>query len=449
MKSKELREQVAALIKQARDVVDKAEAEKRKFTAEDQATIQKIHTEAADLNAQSRILEDQEKLEANTSQFAGGSVVDTHASANGANGATTQAPDRDTIARNAFTGWVFAQTGQAGLITDLHQSAMASLGMDPRNNMLSLGLPTFYRTPTGVDRKAAVLNALSVGSDTAGGYTVPTGFVDTLEVALLQFNGMRNAATILRTSTGEPLPWPTTDDTSNEGALVSENTAVDTDGTDVSFGSRTFMAYEYSSKFVRVSNQLIRDSRFNIPELLARLLGERLGRIQAKHSTTGDGAAKPSGITIDAATGVTAASSTAITADEILEFIHSIDPAYRSSPGVSFMMHDQIMLQVSLLKDGENNYLLQSGLSAGIRNMLRGYPVINNQSMASAMATGAKVMLFGDLSKYIIREVGSIRLQRLSERFAEYNQTAFLAFMSFDGGLVDAGTHPVKLYVMK
>ena len=446
MKSKELREQVAALIKKARDVVDQAETEKRKLTAEDQEAIQKIHTDAADLNGQARVLEDQEKLEANASQFAGGSVVDGNA---GTDSASTQAPDQDTVARNAFTGWVFAQSEQHELITDQHRSAMASRGMSAQNNTLKLGLPTFYRVPTGVNQKAAVLNALSVGSDTAGGYTVPTGFVDSLEVALLQFNGMRNAATILRTSTGEPLPWPTTDDTSNEGALVSENTAIDTDGTDVSFGSKTFNAYEYTSQFVRVSNQLIRDSRFNIPELLARLLGERLGRIQARHGTTGDGAAKPFGITIGAATGVTAASSTAITADEILEFIHSIDPAYRSSPGVSFMMHDQIMLQVSLLKDGENNYLLRPGLETGNGNTLRSYPVINNQSMASAMATGAKVMLFGDLSKYIIREVGSIRLQRLSERFAEYNQTAFLAFMSFDGGLVDAGTHPVKLYVMK
>ena len=446
MKSKELREQVAALIKTARDVVDQAETEKRKLTAEDQEAIQKIHVDAADLNGQVRVLEDQEKLEANASQFAGGSVVDTNA---GSDGASAQAPDQDAVARNAFTGWVFAQSEQHGLITDQHRSAMASRGMSEQNSSLKLGLPTFYRTPTGVDPKTAVQNALSVGSDTAGGYTVPAGFVNSLEVALLQYNGMRNAATILRTSTGEPLPWPTTDDTSNEGELVSENSAIDTDGTDVAFGSKTFNAYEYSSKFIRVSNQLIRDSRFNIPELLARLMGERLGRIQAKHSTTGDGAAKPSGVTVDAATGVTAASSTAITADEILEFIHSVDPAYRSSPGVSFMMHDQVMLQVSLLKDDENNYLLRPGLETGTRNVLRGYPVINNQSMASAMATGAKVMLFGDLSKYIIREVGSIRLQRLSERFAEYNQTAFLAFMSFDGGLVDAGTHPVKLYVMK
>ena len=446
MKSKELREQVATLIQKGREVVDTAETEKRKLTAEDQATIEKIHTDAADLSDQARILEAQEKLETSAAQFAGGSVVGAGAGTDGASAGDRVS--REAIANDAFTGWACHGIEEGTLVTDQQRAAMAQVGINPHSNTLKLQLPTLYSVPNGGNRLASVQNALSVGEDTAGGYTVPVGFVDALEIALLQFNGVRSVATVVRTATGEPLPWPTVDDTSNEGALVSENSEIDTDGTDVTFGSTTLNAYEYTSQFVRVSNQLLRDSRVNMPSLLGRLLGERLGRIQARHSTTGDGAAKPKGFTLDAATGVTAASQTVITADDILRLIHSVDPAYRSSPGVSFMMHDQVMLAVSLLKDDEANYLLRPGLEKGTGSTLRGYPVVNNQSMASSLVASAKVASFGDFSKIILREVGTMRMQRLNERFAEFNQAAFLAFMSFDSVLLDAGTNPVKMYVM-
>jgi HK97 family phage major capsid protein len=64
--------------------------------------------------------------------------------------------------------------------------------------------------------------------------------------------------------------------------------------------------------------------------------------------------------------------------------------------------------------------------------------------MASSMAADADLLLFGDFSKYIIRDTGRICIRRLVERYAEYDQTSFIGFMSTDGGLQDAGTHPVK-----
>ena len=178
-----------------------------------------------------------------------------------------------------------------------------------------------------------------------------------------------------------------------------------------------------------------------------QMLGERLGRIQNRRCTTGDGAAKAEGITVASTEGKEAASATALDADEIIELIHSVDPSYRSQ-GSRFMMHDSVFLQVTLLKDGEGNYLHQPGLADGSDLRVRGYPVTINQHMASSVAASAKVMLFGLLSKYLIREVSTMRLRRLVERFAEYDQTAFLALLSFDGGLLDAGTHPVKHMVM-
>jgi hypothetical protein len=65
-----------------------------------------------------------------------------------------------------------------------------------------------------------------------------------------------------------------------------------------------------------------------------------------------------------------------------------------------------------------------------------------NQSMTTPGP--AKSMLFGDFSKYIIRDVREVELRRLDERFAVLGQVAFLAFARADGDLLDAGTHPVK-----
>lgn len=450
--SKELREQVASTVQKARDVINAAEKENRQLTDEDRAQITKIHADAKSLMEQADALEKQEKFETAASQFGATDSQATPLEEGEEGGSETETPESLNEQRMlAFSGWALRQAELHDSVTKDHVKAMARFGVNGQN-VLNAALPSFMLMPDGaigMGRIDSIMNAMSVGSDTGGGFTVPRGFVKALEIALLQYSAMRQVATILRTSTGEALPHPTCNDTSNEGELIEENTAVDTTGTDVAFGSRVFNAYTYSSKLVRVSNQLVRDSAFDIPALLGRLLGERLGRIQNRDCTTGNGAAKPKGIVEDATLGVTTASATALAADEILELIHSIDPAYRADPSVAFMMHDSVFLQVSLLKDGNGNYLLQPGLQNASPFRLRGYNVTANQHMASSLAASAKTMLFGAFGKYLIREVGRMRLERLRERFAEYNQLAFLGLMSFDGGLLDAGTHPVKYIQQK
>lgn len=443
MTAKQLRERLAKLINESRAIVDKADEEGRDLTAEDREQIDRIHSQAEGINTQIESLERQERLEAAMSQAPSCAVIP--AGDAGDDGAMSAADE--TTRALALGAWCLTGSQRtAPLVTDRHREAMAACGLSQYIGDLSLNLGTFLGEPTAdpQSRITQAMNALSVASPPGGGYTVPEGFIRALEIALTQFGGVRQICTVMRTSTGEPLPYPTCNDTSNEGELVQENVGQNTDGTDIAFGSVVFQSYEYSSKFVRVSHQLLRDSAFNIPSLLGRLLGERLGRITNRHFTTGDAAAKPKGFVPAATVGKTAASATAIAADEILEFIHSVDPAYRQN--AKFQMHDQVFLKVSLLKDADNNYLLQEGLKEGAPHRLRGFPVHINQHMASTLATAAKVMAFGDFAKYLIREVGTLRLQKAMERFIEFGQVAFLGFMSCDGNLVDAGTHPVKVY---
>ena len=277
-------------------------------------------------------------------------------------------------------------------------------------------------------------------SGPAGQYTVAPGFVSSLERAMLAFGGMRQVADVMRTTSGNNMPWPTTNDTSNEGAIISENTAAGEQ--DVTFGQVIFYAHKYTSKLVQVPVELLEDSAFDLASEIGRMLGERLGRITNRHFTVGTGAGQPEGIVPGSTLGVTAASASAIAADEILDLIHSVDPSYRA--GAGFMMHDSILLHIRKLKDGNGQYLWSSGLTAGMPDRLAGYTITPNQHMQSSVATGTKTIVFGQLSKYKIRDVAGVRLVRLNERFADSDQVGFLAFSRHDAHLLDAGVAPVK-----
>lgn len=343
----------------------------------------------------------------------------------------------------AFQTWA---TYRRGRPSEQGIAACRRVGLNPQDEDLSIRLLQGERLRSlasavrGRDANVIEERALSAVSGTAGAFTIAPGFVRSIEVNMLAWGGMLQVASIMRTATGEDMPWPTADDTSAEGEIINENTAASED--EPTFGAKIFKAYLYSSKMVKVPTRLLRDAAFDMPGELGRWLGTRLGRIGNSHFTTGTGASQPLGIVTGATLGVTADASDAITADELLELEHSVDPAYRLN--ASWMMHDSVLLHLRKLKDGEGRYLWQSGLVAGAPDRLLGRPLTINQSMASTIESGAKTVIFGDLSAYKIRQVNTMRLRRLDERYAEYDQVAFLAWLEQDGGLLDAGTAPVK-----
>jgi len=441
MTSKELRRELVSLVQKGREVIEAAEKEKRPLSAEDRQTIAKIHADAADLQTQIAELEKQEAFEAVLKQpvrdgleHVVGSGVPRDSANRPANQPIGQEAERQR--RLAFQAWCARPAG----LSAAHAEALSRSPLQNLSKEIEIPLPSLEGiVGSGVGRLDQILNTLSVGIDPAGGFLVPQGFVRALEVALLAYGGVRQVATLMRTSTGEDLPWPITNDTANEGIEAAE-TATMVAGTDPTFGSIVLRAYEYTSRFLPVSHVLVRDSAIDIAALLGGLIGERLGRIQNRRCTTGTGAAQPRGIVTAATLGVTTAAATAISADELIQLEFAVDASYRT--GAGWMMHDAIQLQISLLKDGNGAYLWQPSLVGGTPNRLRNYPITPNSHMSALMTATQDVVLFGQLSKYVIREVGTIRVQRLVERFAP--DLAFLGMMSFDGGLLDAGTHPVQ-----
>lgn len=277
-------------------------------------------------------------------------------------------------------------------------------------------------------------------SNTAGGYTVPTELANFIDRAMKAWGPMYDEAicTTITTAAGNALKIPTTDDTSVTAVAHTEGTALTDDGSkDVTFGQKSLDAYAFDTTFVKWSWELNSDSIFAMEQLLGDLLGERLARIANVQLTTGTGSSAPNGIVTASAAGKTAASATAITSDEIVDLLHSVDPAYRSSPKARFMFNDSTLAAIRKLKDGQNNYLWQMGdVTTGVPGTLLGYRYSVNQAMDS-IAAAKKVILFGDFGKYYVRKVGGPVVGVMRERF--WPDLGIAGLIRFDGEIGQSG----------
>jgi HK97 family phage major capsid protein len=304
-----------------------------------------------------------------------------------------------------------------------------------RMSGLYVGDPRMGNMPT-------IRAAQGVGSGGAGGYTVPDEAMKPIVEAMKLFGGMRAVSTIVPTQTGADLPIPTDNDTAVAGEIITENSAHN-DG-DISFGQVVLQSFLYSSKIVKVSRQLLQDSSVDLNAYIGRKLGQRLGRIQNTHFTTGDGSSKPRGAVVASTLGKTAVSATAITYDETVDLMHSVDPAYQGTS--RWMMNFTTLAILRKLKDSAN-MPVWAPMAAGMPDTILGRPYTINQDMPAATA-GLKSVLYGDFSNYHIRDAGNVILLRLEERYADALQVGFLAFLRSDGDLIDAGTNPVKHLIM-
>lgn len=321
-------------------------------------------------------------------------------------------------------------------------------GNAPRKSSVSETLRNWMRTGFLNGEKVDKLESrdLTVGTASAGGNTVPedSRFFSSIEDALKQFGGMRQVSEIIPTDSGNDLPVPTANDTSNTGELVAEAGAHTLD-VDPSFGQVVLKAYKYGSKVVQVSVELLQDAGFPLEQWLGEKLGERIGRITNTHFTTGTGTSQPKGVVTGATlgkTGTTGQTTTVIYAD-LVDLIHSVDAAYRN--GARFMFRDSTLAAIKKLLDSQNRPLWVPGLASREPDTILGFPYTINSDVA-AMAANAKSILFGDFRKYKIRQVRGYSLVRLNELYAINGLVGFLAFARFDGNLIDAGTNPIKYY---
>lgn len=279
--------------------------------------------------------------------------------------------------------------------------------------------------------------AMGTSPDTAGGYLVPDTFRATMTETMKAYGGLLNICQVVTTADGGGLWWPTSDDTNNEGALLAENQQVPE--TSMQIGRRELDAYIFTSKLVKLSWKLMRDSAFNLESWLPQKLGERIGRAVAGYLITGSGVKQPEGLVTQVRTGKTGASgqTTSVTYDDLVDLEHSIDPAYRGT-NCRWLMNDATLKVLRKLKDADDRPLWVPVPAPGFTATLNGYGYTIDNKMP-VPAASAKSIVFGDFQAgYVVRQVQNVSTIRLNERYADYLQSGFFGYAELDGMVDDA-----------
>ena len=308
----------------------------------------------------------------------------------------------------------------------------------------------------------AIRNTMSTTTNSEGGFTVPSMISSTLYDSMKAFGAMRVVADNIRTADGRPLSFPTSDGTAEVGEIIAQN--VTATSADPTFGTVALNVFKYSSKIVAAPIELIQDSTIDIESFIRTRLAQRLGRIANQHFTTGTGSGQPSGVVQTAGAGKTGANGQTLTIvfDDLIDMVHSVDPAYRSTKS-AFMTNDALVRVIRKLKDSQNRPLwvpsFERGIMGGVGapnggytaeaspvvfDTLLGYPLWVNNDVA-APAASAKSLYFGDFSYYKIRDAMDVQMFRFTDSaYTKFGQVGFLAWARMGGSLVDPAA--VKAY---
>ena len=276
-----------------------------------------------------------------------------------------------------------------------------------------------------------VKNILREGADTEGGYLVPDTFEKTLVQALGHENVIRAHAHVFKTTSGShKIPVVTSKGT----ASWIDEAGVIPDGDDA-FGQQLIGAHKVGT-IIKVSEELLNDSAFDLESYFATEFSRRIGNKEEDAFFNGDGQNKPLGLLADnggAEVGVTAASETAITADEIINLFYSLEAPYRKN--AVWIFNDATIAAIRKLKDGNGQYLWQKALHEGDHETLLGKRIYTSPYMPE-IGAGKKTVLFGDLKFYWVGDRQGVSFKRLNERYADSGQIGFLATKRVDGKLV-------------
>jgi HK97 family phage major capsid protein len=322
--------------------------------------------------------------------------------------------------------------------------------VDAESMSAKVAMALYLRFGNNVSPEQAVQirNAMSTTTTTEGGFTVPSEIAAMVIDKLKAFGGMRDVASVLSTSTGVAMNWPTSDGTADVGAIVGQNAAVN--AADITFGTIGLNPFYYTSNKIALPLELIQDSAIDVVAYVVDRLATRIARIQNTHFTVGAGTTLPDGVIPKSGTGKTGTTGQTLTViyDDLIDLKHSVNRAYRAN--AKYMMNDLSVAVVSKLKDTTGRPIWTPGdaesIVGGRPDTLCGYPVVINDDMA-VMAANAKSIAFGDFSKYVIRDVtGTTTLRRFDDSaFALSNQVGFCGWTRSGGNLLDPAA--CKVYI--
>lgn len=388
----EQRQKRGQLVKQMRDILEKADQEARGMTAEETAAYDKIDDEQEKLGELVTRMEKQDALD--TSLNAPARDLPQPAEGEGAADTDTR-PFATQEYRSAYSKWVVA--GNDGMT---------------------------------IEEK----RALAASSGAAGGYiTMPKSMSTRFIKELDNMTFMRQLADVQTLSEAASLGVPTLEADPADADWTHE-LATGTEDSTMAFGQRE-LDPQPLAKRIKVSNKLLRlSSRAEM--LIQERLRYKFAVTNEKAFLTGDGHNKPLGVFTASSDGIptgrdqVAAAATALAGDDFINTRYFLRAAYSN---LRWVFHRNVLRDIRKLKSDANQYLWQPGLSANIPDRILDVPFTVSEYAPSSIASGKYVAILGDFSYYWIVDSVMIQVQRLNELYAETNQVGFILRMETDG----------------
>lgn len=394
-KLNELRDQRGKLVTEARAIIDKAEAEKRGLTAEEQGKCDELITKQEEIRSQidreMKLVEAERSAAEETlrSKDAAKDKPQGEVRGNGKN----ESPEY----RSAYAK--FMAYGKDGLSGD-------------------------------------EMRALQSDVSTTGGYLVmPQEMVNGLLKNVDNAVFVRQKATKYRVPNAASLGVATLAADPADADWTSEILTGGEDST-MAFGKRELTPHPIA-KLIKLSNKLLRQ----VPSVEA-LVNQRLSYIfaisQEKAFMTGHGVNQPLGLFTASNDGIptsrdvsTGNTTTSITIDGLIEAKYSVKGQYHNA--AEWLFHRDAVKMLAKLKDGDGQYIWQPTKTLADPDMLLGRPVNMSEYAPNTFTTGLYVGLFGDFSNYWIADALDMQMQRLVELYAATNQTGLIGRMESDG----------------
>ena len=404
-KLEEKRRDRAKLVADARAILDKAETETRKLTAEEQQKYAAIFTDVREMGDEIKRYEQQEAAEAELarSQGTSGARPDPADAGAAAQGEQAQRDARKRELRAAF------------------------------NRFLAVG-------PQAL--KPEELRALQSDTDVSGGYLrAPEEFVASLIKFVDDAVYIRQGATKFTLTQAASMGFPSLDTDVSDADWTTE-IGTGSEDSSMATGKRELKPHPLA-KLIKVSKTLLRTGAVGVEELVRQRLGYKQAVTQEKAFLTGTGAAQPLGVMTASAQGIstsrdyaTGNDTTSIKFDGLIGCKYNLKPQYRNSMKTRWLFHRDGVSQIVKLKDGEGRYIWQPSVVVGQPDMLLNIPVWESEFMSNTFTTGLYVGILGDWSFYWIVDTLNMQIQRLEELYAATNQTGFISRSEVDGAPV-------------
>lgn len=268
-------------------------------------------------------------------------------------------------------------------------------------------------------------NAVGTGTSSAG-YLVPEEMHNNIVQIMYEAGAMMNLAEVIRTKSITDIPIDGTAPTAywiEEAGTYSDSSPT---------VGRIQIGANKVGALVKVSEELLEDSGFDVGAYLDRLAGTALGRAVENECINGTVSGRPTGILTSASQALTSSVTNSFAYTDLVTLFTSLKTPYRDKG--SWMMGSDALGTLMKLTDGASQFVFQPSYSAGSPDMLLGKPLKTSEYMP-ALTTTAKGVLFGDFSHYKIGLRGGLGVQRLNELYAGNGQVGFRFFMRVDGKL--------------